>query len=44
MTFNILPETTMTTPKTLPFYSKNKKWELAPAYDPAYSHKPGSHG
>jgi serine/threonine-protein kinase HipA len=42
MTFNIIARNHDDHAKNFAFLFKNKKWELAPAYDLAYSYKPGS--
>ena len=42
MTFNIIVRNHDDHAKNFAFLFKNKKWELAPAYDLAYSYKPGS--
>lgn len=42
MTFNIIARNHDDHAKNFAFMLKNKKWTLAPAYDLAYSYKPGS--
>lgn len=42
MAFNIIARNHDDHAKNFAFLFKNKKWELAPAYDLAYSYKPGS--
>lgn len=42
MTFNIIARNHDDHPKNFAFMLKNERWSLAPAYDLAYSYKPGS--